>query len=94
MSNNPDGYFVCPHCGAELPNEAGFCPKCGSDNKTGWSENAEDTGMELPGDYTESDYNKFIQQEFGKGRTSKLTYWFTAILLIVIVFLLVFYYYL
>jgi hypothetical protein len=33
-------YFICPHCGAEVPADALACPECGSDDETGWSENA------------------------------------------------------
>jgi hypothetical protein len=33
-------YFICPHCGAEVPARALACPECGSDEETGWSENA------------------------------------------------------
>ena len=35
-----DGYFICPHCGAEVPAGAAACPQCGSDEETGWSEAA------------------------------------------------------
>ena len=33
--------FECPHCGADVPNGAPACPVCGSDENTGWSEQAE-----------------------------------------------------
>jgi hypothetical protein len=33
-------YFICPHCGAQVPSDATACPECGSDNETGWSDNA------------------------------------------------------
>jgi len=33
-------YFTCPHCGADVPIKALACPKCGSDEETGWSEEA------------------------------------------------------
>jgi hypothetical protein len=35
------GYFTCPHCGADVPFDAPACPQCGSDEGTGWSQNAE-----------------------------------------------------
>lgn len=28
----------CPHCGEPLISNAKFCPNCGSDENTGWSE--------------------------------------------------------
>ena len=42
--------FVCPNCGAELPGSAKFCPECGSDDKTGWSEDTYLDGVSLPGE--------------------------------------------
>jgi len=42
--------FVCPHCGAELPAKAKFCPECGSDDTTGWSEDTYLDGVSLPGE--------------------------------------------
>jgi uncharacterized membrane protein YvbJ len=33
-------YFTCPHCGAAVPSDASACPECGSDEETGWSEDA------------------------------------------------------
>jgi hypothetical protein len=35
------GYFTCPHCGADVPFDAPVCPECGSDEETGWSQDAE-----------------------------------------------------
>lgn len=48
MSREDD--FVCPNCGAELPGSAKFCPECGSDDKTGWSEDTYLDGVSLPGE--------------------------------------------
>lgn len=36
-----DDYFVCPNCYAEVPWNAAACPECGSDEETGWAEDAE-----------------------------------------------------
>ncbi len=41
-------YFVCPNCGAEVPVKALSCPECGSDEKTGWSEDTVYDGLDLP----------------------------------------------
>ncbi len=49
MSRKDDD-FVCPNCGAELPGSAKFCPECGSDEKTGWSEDTYLDGVSLPGE--------------------------------------------
>jgi uncharacterized membrane protein YvbJ len=41
-------YFICPNCGAEVPVRALSCPECGSDEKTGWSEDTMYDGLDLP----------------------------------------------
>lgn len=38
---------VCPNCGAEIPAHARACPECGSDEQTGWSEQAHTGGAGL-----------------------------------------------
>ena len=50
-------YFICPHCGAQVPSNATACPECGSDSETGWSDAAayddlllRDAGDEPPSD--------------------------------------------
>ena len=41
-------YFVCPNCGADVPQKALACPECGSDEETGWSEDTLYDGIEFP----------------------------------------------
>ncbi len=41
-------YFVCPNCGAEVPVKSLSCPECGSDEKTGWSEDTMYDDLDLP----------------------------------------------
>ncbi len=41
-------YFICPNCGTEVPIKALSCPECGSDEKTGWSEDTMYDGLDLP----------------------------------------------
>ena len=55
---------ICPNCGAEVPPNAKACPECGSDEETGWSDEARVGGLELPDD--NFDYDKFIESEFGQ----------------------------
>ncbi len=57
---NPD---VCPNCGAEVPPGARACPECGSDEQTGWSDEARVGGLDLPDE--EFDYEDFAKREFG-----------------------------
>jgi hypothetical protein len=54
---------VCPNCGAEVPPNAKSCPECGSDEQTGWAEEAHVGGLDLP--EQEFDYDEFVKREFG-----------------------------
>lgn len=60
-SNADDDYFVCPHCGATVHVNATFCSECGSDDQTGWSEDAGSSPFDLGTDF---DYDEFIEREF------------------------------
>lgn len=78
---------VCPNCGAELPRKAKACPECGSDERTGWSDNAASSGLDLPGE-DDFNYNEFVKNEFGEGRPElkpkglHWVWWITGILLL------------
>ena len=54
---------TCPNCGAEVPPNARACPACGSDEETGWSEEARSSGLDLPEE--KFDYDDFVKREFG-----------------------------
>ena len=56
-SNDP---FICPACGAEVPAKAKACPECGSDEKTGWSENTvyDGTDIEDPEEFNYEDWKR------------------------------------
>jgi uncharacterized membrane protein YvbJ len=54
---------ICPNCGAEVPRNAKACPECGSDEQTGWSEEAYADSLDLP--EQEFDYDDFVKREFG-----------------------------
>jgi hypothetical protein len=54
---------VCPNCGAELPPNAKACPECGSDEETGWSEEARYDNLNLPD--KDFDHDEFVKKEFG-----------------------------
>ena len=47
--------FSCPACGADVPVNAKACPECGSDEETGWSEETEYDGLDLPTNDDEDD---------------------------------------
>ena len=55
---------ICPNCGAEVPKNARACPECGSDEQTGWSEEAQTSGLDLPEE--NFDYEDFVKREFGE----------------------------
>jgi hypothetical protein len=57
---------VCPNCGAEIPRNAKSCPECGSDETTGWSEQAYADNLNLPDE--KFDYDEFVKEEFGPTR--------------------------
>ena len=67
--------MVCPNCGAEVPANARACPECGSDEQTGWSDDAASGGIDLPGE--PFDYDDFVKREFGKpGPVPRGVHWF------------------
>ncbi len=70
-------YFICPNCGAEVPIKALSCPECGSDEKTGWSEDTMYDGLDLPA-FEETDMHTKTSVF-----QSKLMYYIVAILTIV-----------
>ena len=55
--------MTCPQCGAEVPPKARACPECGSDEQTGWSEQAQIGDLDLPNQ--EFDYSDYVKREFG-----------------------------
>jgi len=59
---------ICPNCGADVPARAKACPECGSDDQTGWSSEAETSGLDLPEE--NFNYEKFVETEFGARKNS------------------------
>lgn len=80
MAETPN---ICPNCGAEVPLNAKACPECGSDEQTGWSEEARYDGLDLPDD--EFEYDDFVKQEFGgKGSAPRGVHWIWWVVAIVL----------
>ena len=76
---------VCAQCGAEIPPNAKACPGCGADENTGWSEESESGGLDLPEE--DFDYEEFVKREFGGGKNPvphgiKWYWWLVALLLV------------
>lgn len=87
MSPPPE---TCPNCGADVPRNARACPECGSCEKTGWSEEASASGLDLPGADDEFNYDDFVKREFGDGepRPRGISwFWWVAGLIVVTVLL-------
>jgi len=75
--------MVCPNCGAEVPPKARCCPECGSDEQTGWSEQAHAGGLDLPEE--QFDYGDYVQREFGKeGPVPRGFHWFWWVIAMVV----------
>ncbi len=62
----------CPYCGEEIDVHAKACPHCGSDERTGWSEDRYLDGISLPDD---EEYEKVREKEFGGGGHGEKTPW-------------------
>jgi len=43
-----DLYFKCPHCGSQVSFARKNCPRCGSDDETGWSPMTIYDDLDLP----------------------------------------------
>ena len=74
---------ICPNCGAEVPRNAKACPECGSDEQTGWSDEAYAGGLDLPDE--KFDYDDFVKREFGgKSPVPRGLHWFWWVIALVI----------
>ena len=63
-----DGRSMVGKLEAGLPVGSPACPNCGSDERTGWIENADLWSADLPSGYKnddEFDYDAFVHREFG-----------------------------
>ena len=43
-----DDWVACPHCGESIKCNARACKHCGSDERTGWSQDTYLDGLDLP----------------------------------------------
>jgi hypothetical protein len=74
---------ICPNCGAELPPSARACPECGSDEKTGWSEQARYDDLDLPDE--DFDYEDFVKREFSGGKpVPRGIHWFWWVIAVLV----------
>jgi len=71
-----------------VPPHARACPECGADEKTGWSEDALTSHLDLPDD--SFDYEEFVNREFGHEKPLPRGipwFWWVVALLLVALFL-------
>lgn len=75
---------ICPHCGALLKKNAISCPECGSDEKTGWSDQAS-------ADWLLPDYDEIVANEFNEvPKKNQKIFIISIVLLIVFIITLLF----
>lgn len=85
--------FPCPYCGEMIKRKSKACPHCGSDERTGWSDDTYLDGIDLGDGF---DYDALEEEEFSAGGYSG-TWWrswktLTGILLLILFLLFAFRY--
>ncbi len=90
MAKNDDEIpetFLCPNCGAEVPVGSASCPECGSDERTGWSEDTLYDGLDLP-DPDDFDYDEWLRRETGGERFPARSWGIAAVAVAAVLLLL------
>ena len=81
-----DDYFLCPHCGAELPASATFCRECGSSEDSGWNKGDEHARDD------DFDYDEYVAREFPQHASAsaklQLRNWFVVLVVLVLALLI------
>lgn len=65
QQSEPDS-FACPHCGANIPEDANFCRACGASADSGWDDGDWDEYEEDEDDFN---YDDFLRREFPEHAT-------------------------
>jgi hypothetical protein len=58
-----EDWAACPHCGERIRRNAKSCRHCGSDDRTGWSDDTYLDGLDLPGLDDEGGYAEGLERE-------------------------------
>ena len=90
MTDHED-YFLCAHCGAELPPDAKFCRHCGASDESGWQTEEDRWDNDGTDDYGEDDdfdYEEFVRCEFPDHAHAAAEAPWTRVVIAVIVVLL------
>jgi uncharacterized membrane protein YvbJ len=88
IQKKSEDWFVCPHCGAQVSTKASACPQCGSDETTGWSDEADKWAADIPTGYSQEEFenNEFNkQQSLQKDKTLGMSPRLFAILIAVLI---------
>ena len=64
MSRRPHPTFSCPNCGAQVRKGASACRECGSDASTGWAEDADSLGVDLPAGYRREEDDEGFNDDY------------------------------
>jgi hypothetical protein len=86
LNSRPRTPEVCPVCGEDVPPKALACPECGADHNSGWKSDADTADLDLPDD--DFDYDAFVKEEFGAGRSRLHPVWIVTAVLILVAFAL------
>ncbi len=85
-----DDYFVCPHCGADVPAPATFCRECGASDESGWGEDDDGSDVDASAGYEEDDfdYDDYISREFPQYGDTANKYqakqWFVGLIVVIL----------
>ncbi|MBC8874117.1 MAG: hypothetical protein H8E44_32155 [Planctomycetes bacterium] len=86
-----DDYFVCPHCGSDVPVGAASCRQCGASDDSGWSDDDYGSDGMSSEEYepdADFDYDEFIRCEFPEhaapGNRRPTTRWFTSLVVVIV----------
>ena len=72
--------FICPNCGAEVDENAAACSECGSDERTGWSEDTLYDGLDLP----DEAFDESHRDSIGKQSRKDVLLWGIGLVLLLI----------
>lgn len=78
----------CPYCGEKIKRKAKACPHCGSDERTGWSEDTYMDGIDLEDDF---DYEELLNKEFPSKKHSVKSQisWKTIVAIIMLILFMI-----
>jgi hypothetical protein len=75
----------CPVCGTAVPSKASACPGCGACHASGWSDQAADDALDLPG--TGFDDDAFVADTLDATRRKSAhpAWWIVTVILLILI---------